>query len=110
MMRALEIALTMVDPGPYDAAEVRAYLTMRVALGLDVLYLYGNVVFSLSKEGMVHMYSLGAGTGLLRACRDFIRDTAPRPLHTTAPDLGVQSLLFRLGWTQVAPGVFALER
>jgi len=80
----------------------------RVTSGRDWVFAYGDLVFTVSKDPnwpSVHIYSLGVGTGLLKASRQFMDKVWERTGHERllAPikERRVMKLAERFGWHPV---------
>lgn len=90
------------DGTGWPASYARFYAASRAAVGLCDLFQYGQVVFTVDLDGMVHIYSDGVGPELLKASSLFMKDVWAKTGHATltAPTKhpGVILLAERFGW------------
>ena len=89
-----------------EGFDIPAEVIARVALydirrGVDIVYQYGDVVFTVGVEsGIVHLYSLGTSS-LLTATRKFMRDVwriGLNELYAPILDEKLESAAQRFGW------------
>ena len=105
MLSALSIIKKKVDPEgfPIDKSVLMREAVKRVARGQDLVFQFGTVVFTLSRDRQeVHLYADNAGCTLLSATAQFMRDVWPfaRGDYLVAPILNprVEKLAKRFGW------------
>ena len=85
--------------------EIIVEVTMEdIRSGADMVYQYGDVVFTLGLDtGIVHLYSLGTSS-LLSATRRFMKDvwkTGLRELYAPILNKKLESAAGRFGWRLV---------
>jgi hypothetical protein len=83
-------------------------LVQKVLIGDDEVFDFGPVVFTVGTDPnrpLVHLYSAGAGTGLLAAVAQFHRTVWRQTKHTYLLTLveneAIMKLAKRFGWTAI---------
>lgn len=123
-MKPLDIVTAKVsnEGWPISQAVLASMARKRITSGRDMLFAFGPVVFTVSRDPndpQVHLYSDGAGTGLLSACAGFRKQVWRRTGHTRllfmTSDARIGRLVERFGGKPVrktASGhtVFFVER
>ena len=121
-MNTLEVIKRMANPEGFPVSQdaVAQAALEDIQSGVDLVFAYGDVVFTVGVHNkMVHLYSLGT-TSLLKGARAFARDVFAKTDHdfVWAPmvDKKLMSAAERFGWrrvgrvTRTGHEVYALER
>jgi hypothetical protein len=114
-MSPLHIIKTKIDTMgfPIDQGALAKIACGRVKSGYDLPFTYGRVLFTVSKEGCVHLYAIDSPHKLLHASAQFMKDVWKRtaftrlfcPIHNEK----VKHLAKRFGWNHFHTDQFGTE-